>query len=412
MRALIRGLLPGLLVVLAVVLADRFAPPDHVAWFVSTYGIVAYVGGLVLAWIFHRSRAFIVLLLVGGMELFVVNTGDASELSRLLQPFVVDGMGRASTLFMGTAVLGLVGVLSLMRDRGLASRVGLLQLFGAGGMAVAAATLATDSGRLAQLANEPGIASLVALTWAGLPRITVLVGLFTAATVVYALQRYRGPIERGLLWTALFVVAAMHEGTGVDRASIFLMAAGLVMMLAVVETSYVLAYRDELTGLPGRRALMQYLDGIQGTYTVAMIDVDRFKRFNDRHGHDVGDQVLKMVASRLARAPGGGKAYRYGGEEFTLLYPGRGCEDAAPHLEKVRESVAKARFSLRSWRRPRKKPERGRIRRRRQPKKLSVTVSIGLADSNGDASRPHAVLAEADQALYRAKKAGRNRVSE
>lgn len=412
MRVLVRGLLPGLVVVLAVVLADRFAPPDRVAWFVSTYGIVAYLGGLVLAWIFHRSRAFIVLLLVGGMELFVVNTGDASELSRLLHPFVVNGMGRASTLLMGTAVLGLVGALALMRDRGIASRIGLLQLFGAGGVAVAAATLATDPGRLGQLAEAPGIAALVARSWAGLPRVAFLVALFTAATVMYALQRYRGPVERGLLWAALFIGAAMHEGTSVDRASIFLMAAGLVMMLAVVETSYVLAYRDELTGLPGRRALMQYLDGVQGTYTVAMIDVDHFKRFNDRHGHDVGDQVLKMVASRLAKARGGGKAYRYGGEEFTLLYPGQVCKDAAPHLEKVRESVAKARFSLRSWRRPRKKPKRGRIRRRRQPKKLSVTVSIGMADSSGDVAQPHAVLDEADQALYRAKKGGRNRVSD
>lgn len=412
MRRIASGLLPGLLVILAVVLADRFAPPEDVTWFVGTYGIVVYLGGLVLAWIFHRSRAFIVLLLVGCMELFVVDAGGGSELSRILEPLTVDGTGEASVLFMGTAVLGLVGVLALMRDRGIASRLGLLQLFGAVGVAVAAATLAIDAGRLARLADRPEIASLVAPTWTGLPRVTVLVGLFTAATVVYALQRYRGPIERGLLWATLFVTAAMHEGTTIDRASIFLLAAGLVMMLAVVETSYVLAYRDELTGLPGRRALMQYLDGLQGTYTVAMIDVDHFKRFNDRHGHDVGDQVLRLVASRLAKAPGGGKAYRYGGEEFTLLYPGRVCEDAVPHLEAVRESVEDARFSLRSWRRPRKKPKKGKKRRKRQPKKLSVTVSIGVADSAGDASRPHAVLAEADQALYRAKKGGRNRVSD
>ena len=77
---------------------------------------------------------------------------------------------------------------------------------------------------------------------------------------------------------------------------------------------------------------MQYLDGIKGLYTIAMVDVDHFKTFNDKHGHDVGDQVLQLVASRLARSPGGGRAYRYGGEEFTLIFPGRTREQALPHL--------------------------------------------------------------------------------
>jgi GGDEF domain-containing protein len=184
-----------------------------------------------------------------------------------------------------------------------------------------------------------------------------------------------------------------------------------------------MAYRDELTGLPGRRALMQALDGAKGTYTIAMVDVDHFKRFNDRHGHDVGDQVLKLVASRLARAPGGAKAYRYGGEEFTLVLPGRVREDAAPHLEAVRESIAAARFSIRSWKRPAKKPgpdgkkkaagKKGGTKAgsAKQARHLSVTVSIGMADTTVARGGPEDVLKKADQALYRAKKKGRNRVS-
>ena len=158
---------------------------------------------------------------------------------------------------------------------------------------------------------------------------------------------------------------------------------------------------------------MQYLDGIQGTYTIAMVDVDHFKKFNDRHGHDVGDQVLQLVASLLAGAPGGAKAYRYGGEEFTLLLPGRDRDEAAPHLEKVRESVADARFSLRSWKRPLKKPEAGGGGKAapKEARSLSVTVSIGMADTTGNATDPEAVLKKADEALYRAKKKGRNRVS-
>ena len=147
---------------------------------------------------------------------------------------------------------------------------------------------------------------------------------------------------------------------------------------------------------------------------MAMVDVDHFKRFNDRYGHDVGDQVLRMVAGRLAKAPGGGRAYRFGGEEFTVLYPGKSLQEALPHLKEVRRSVEEATFLLRSWRRPRKKPvDPGAWRGAGKPqaKRLSVTVSIGVADTSGKDPLPESVLKRADQALYRAKKAGRNRVA-
>lgn len=145
--------------------------------------------------------------------------------------------------------------------------------------------------------------------------------------------------------------------------------------------------------------------------------MDHFKRFNDRYGHDVGDQVLKLVGSRLDRTPGGAKAYRYGGEEFALLFPGRLKEDAEPHLEHARRAVEESRFTLRSWRRPRRKPDNGSQKGRRRKKrprsrKLSVTVSIGMADTNDNGSNAETVLREADEALYRAKKNGRNRLSD
>jgi PleD family two-component response regulator len=189
------------------------------------------------------------------------------------------------------------------------------------------------------------------------------------------------------------------------------MAAGLLLSLSVVEQSYSMAYRDELTQLPGRRALMRDLAEMTPPFTLAMVDVDHFKKFNDTHGHDVGDQVLQLVATHLAAAPDA-TAYRYGGEEFTLVFPRRNRDESVPGAEAVRVSVQDAEFSLRAWNRPRKRPADGKRKKsRKRPRKLSVTVSIGLADSTTGDGSPETILKKADQALYRAKEEGRNRVS-
>jgi GGDEF domain-containing protein len=226
-----------------------------------------------------------------------------------------------------------------------------------------------------------------------------------------AFERRRGPVERGLFWTFALVLAALHPELTRGESSTLLMAAGLLLSLSVLEQSYSMAYRDELTKLPGRRALMRDLAEMTPPFTIGMVDVDHFKKFNDTHGHDVGDQVLQLVATRLADAPGL-QAYRYGGEEFTLLFPRLKREAAMDGAEAVRASVEAAEFSLRAWNRPRKRPPEGkRKRRRKRPRRLSVTVSIGLADSTAGSGSPEAVLQKADQALYRAKEGGRNRVS-
>ena len=182
-----------------------------------------------------------------------------------------------------------------------------------------------------------------------------------------------------------------------------------MLVVAAVERAYAMAYHDELTGLPARRALNEALERAGGTYTVAMVDVDHFKKFNDRHGHDVGDQVLRMVAGRLARVQGGGRAYRYGGEEFAVLFPGKSTDESAPHLEALRASVAGAAFTKRAKDRPKQKPKTPRARGE-SAKALAVTVSIGAAQARGTVA-PDAVVKAADKALYRAKEAGRNRVA-
>ena len=249
---------------------------------------------------------------------------------------------------------------------------------------------------------------LVALNIAGSVGQPALVVFAVAALVLGGrLFRRRGALDAGLFGALLAMLVALYAGPEGFGRHLAWSAAGLLLVLAVVETGHTLAFRDELTGLPGRRALQEALDRLGGRYVLAMVDVDHFKKFNDKHGHDAGDDVLRMVAGRLARVGGGGRAYRYGGEEFTVVFSGDDLDAAAPHLEALREDIAGASFNVRAAIRPARKPKQPK--KPAKPKKLSVKVSLGAAQRKSGES-PAAVLKRADQKLYKAKKAGRNRL--
>jgi diguanylate cyclase (GGDEF)-like protein len=191
-------------------------------------------------------------------------------------------------------------------------------------------------------------------------------------------------------------------------------AAALCLVWGLMRSSHSMAYRDELTGLPGRRALNERLKMLGSNYSIAMLDVDHFKRFNDTYGHDVGDEVLRLVASRIRRVGGGGTAYRYGGEEFCVVFPRRDVETATAFMERVREEIANYSMSIRNRSLRPARAREGSKRRgatRLGSNQVSVTVSAGVAarsDVNPDAE---AVVSKADKMLYKAKKAGRNRVA-
>jgi diguanylate cyclase (GGDEF)-like protein len=208
----------------------------------------------------------------------------------------------------------------------------------------------------------------------------------------------------------IFYIGGTFAATPATTA-IFASAAGAAILVGVLQESHRLAFRDALTGLPNRRALEEDLRALGPSYTIAMVDVDHFKKFNDVHGHDIGDQVLKLVGARLARIHGGGRAYRYGGEEFTVLFPHAAPQEALPHLEAIRGSIERYRMAVRGEDRPKDAKEGSRRRGARAPEQvLSVTVSIGAAGPTAQ-EKPERVLKAADEALYRAKQSGRNRVS-
>lgn len=229
---------------------------------------------------------------------------------------------------------------------------------------------------------------LLLFVWLRRRSVTALAGLNALALVVLTLQ-VQPPTLQAALWLAL--------------------AAG-GLLLALVQETYRLAFLDELTGLGSRRALGELLRRQGRRYAVAMVDVDHFKQFNDRYGHAVGDQVLRMVATRLRKVPGGGRAFRYGGEEFAVVFPGKDSSEAAVYAEALRQRIAAAPFAVReTHRRPQGKWS-GRLRRRTRKGQAQVTVSIGVAHRQGGRVSPQGIIQAADQALYQAKRQGRNRV--
>ncbi|MGF1762646.1 GGDEF domain-containing protein [Aliivibrio kagoshimensis] len=188
--------------------------------------------------------------------------------------------------------------------------------------------------------------------------------------------------------------------------------AGILLILNVMATSHELAFIDQLTSIPGRRALEAEMSQLGRTYTIAMLDIDHFKQFNDTYGHDTGDHVLRLVASLMRKTQGHAKVYRYGGEEFTVLFRGKRIEEAEEYLEALRESIADYKMVIRNSENRPEDDETGQQKRRKKVKKgsVNVTISIGYAD-NDELSKPAEVLKKADEALYRAKKAGRNQLS-
>lgn len=157
------------------------------------------------------------------------------------------------------------------------------------------------------------------------------------------------------------------------------------------------AHRDRLTGLYNRRYFDQQLEqlwresaGGRRPLSLVFIDLDHFKAVNDTHGHDKGDQVLK-VAARLIQAAcrRDDMVARYGGEEFVAAFPGMAAPDAAAAAEAIRKLIAE------------RSPELAGLR---------LTASIGVATRAGRDRECGDLVRRADQAVYRAKAAGRDRV--
>jgi diguanylate cyclase (GGDEF)-like protein len=185
-----------------------------------------------------------------------------------------------------------------------------------------------------------------------------------------------------------------------------------ILLYAIFQMYWHRVYVDELTDIHNRRALEEHLSHLSGEYAIAMMDIDHFKAFNDNYGHDEGDNVLRLVGSILNQELGD-RVYRYGGEEFCAVFKGVSAEDAYMFANKVRRKLEERNFYIRK---PNSKREhtsafdRRKSRKSGNGKKVQITISIGLANPTKKTKTVEEVVKLADQALYEAKRKGRNRV--
>jgi len=251
----------------------------------------------------------------------------------------------------------------------------------------------------------PGLRT--ALPFGALPwRAGSVAAALTFLAAVLCLLRWvliGAPMEAGLGIVLTLAGCALLPVLQADAVRTALSLAALCSIGAVLYASYRMAFVDALSGLPNRRALDETLARLSGEFAVAMVDVDHFKQFNDTHGHDAGDKVLQAVARELRRTRPA-RAFRYGGEEFCLLFTGARVRDAAPACEDARSRIEQMRVRVKGSDKRRAKTNP------RQPLAVKVTASLGLATRDNYTRYPSDVVKAADQALYKAKAKGRNRV--
>jgi diguanylate cyclase (GGDEF)-like protein len=371
---------------------------------VQALPVTAIATAMLLSFQFNHSRYSLLLLFVA--------------LAGLSQTWLRGYLLPATESLLFAALIANSFCFSFTRDRSLFSIHGLLRLAILLAQALVIWYLATHS--------EAMPLALLDHEWFSLPdSIAIFVqlpdGIMAAALIVNITHMILSITRNSSVQATFFgcQLGLLGIASGYPHAALvpFLVSScGLMVTLAIIMDSHDMAYRDELTALPSRRALNQSLLSLGRHYSIAMLDIDHFKKFNDTRGHDIGDEVLRMVASRIARVGGGGKAFRYGGEEFTIVFPRKSQAEVEAHLEALRDSIENYRMVLRRDKRmiASGAGKQARVRRGKNDPRhqsLSVTISIGYAERKPQQKRPEAVIKVADDALYRAKEKGRNCIS-
>ena len=382
----------GVMLVTGIAFFQAEALPAALSSSIPTISYTILVFGMAITSCFNRNRFFFILLI-----LFLSQLGMAT--------FIPEHIDKNFALQSSYSVISVLLPLNLLFFSSLSER-GILSGWGQRNLMLILVQVAflmvlilSGERGFLQVINEKFI-FFSFMPQTPLPHIAVITFIVTG--VLLLIKRRRATIHFKIaIFSALVAIACAHHFSNIPIAiPLFYTAAGLIIIVSVIQDYYFKAYLDELTALPSRRSLNEDMMKLDGIYVIAMVDVDFFKKFNDTYGHDAGDDVLRLIARRMEECKSG-KCFRYGGEEFTILFPGKKLIEVVPYLEELRGKIAKCKVVLRG------EDKGGRMLSRR----LNVTVSIGAAESTHKSINPEEVIKAADMALYRAKDQGRNCVS-
>jgi GGDEF domain-containing protein len=381
--------IPALLLSMAAVLARAATLPDWLATAVQAGPPVVFGGGALLGLLMGRGR-----LVLGLVVLALADLAVAHFPSRIL-------LAAAGLLLpLNLALIAWLGEASLFTPRG-ALRLGpiLLQV------GVVAVLRRPELAAVATALERPLLATSLDI-WTALPQL-VLVAFAVALGLALARFLMGGrPLAAGAAWALVASFLALDGATAGRPATVYFVAAGLVLAVAAALESSRPLFRDAVTGLPGRLALYEALGRLPGRYAVARVEIDDFRSFRQDHGVEAARRMLRLVAGALMKVGGGGRAYFWESHAFAVVFPRTSAAEAARHLDVVRRVVERATLDVRVPGRPGGDRPAPAVERT-----VTTTISVGVAQPDKRGADPHEVLRVAALALERGKQAGLNRVS-
>jgi len=379
-------------VLIAAFFGEQFLRPQPNATYYVIYTIGYIIIGLsmMFALRFNAKRSFFMLLLLLIVELSLIEFRDLFK--------------RSDTIFVALLLIPPnILLFSFFKERGIISFSGALRIIFLITQILGAAAFlhfaGDDALRFVKQSFLPQNLQI-------LPFDSATALMILSLTILLLKEPFQNrSIQSSFIWLLVaFELPFILQGNRL-LLSLMFSAGSLIVIFAIIADSYKMAYLDNLTTMPARRALEESMLKLGSTYSIAMLDIDHFKKFNDTYGHDVGDDVLRLVALTLKTVGSGGQAFRYGGEEFTVLFSGKKANEVLGELDSLRQKVQDRKFLLREKKRTGKKKRKNGAKE--SVKEISVTISIGVASSKKGSS-PQDVIVESDKALYRAKEGGRN----
>jgi GGDEF domain-containing protein len=383
---------PALIFALAAALVVAGRLPDSFDIVVDAVPLVVFGGGVLFGLLTRRYRLVLGVVVLALADAAIVNFGGRET-----------AVAVAVLLPLNLAVIAWLGQEIPLAGRGAA-------LFG----------MAFLQAGVVALLHQPALASLTASLeqplveadlkiWTALSQIAVLAFVMALGlALVRFLAGGRQPIAVGAVWALVASFLALDELGSGGPARIHFAAAGLLLIVGASRERRRGSHVDDVTGLPARLELNKALQRLGGRYTLARIEIDDFSGFRETCGADAARRMLRLVATALTKVGGRGRAFYLGEQTFAVVFQRLPQQAATGHLDAVRRVIEASTLEVAL---PEPKGPGKPTRPGAAKQTVSVTISVGVAESDGIGADPHKVLRAAEHALDRVQQAAPQAVS-